>query len=357
MSGWLSGLRVVDSSVNLPGPYTSWLLASLGAEVIKVEPPKGDPARHIPRLYRLLSRGKKRVVLDLQQDSGRRQLHRLVAAADVFIEGSRPGVAERLGCSVDVLQGLNPRLVYCSISAFGQQGPRRDQPAHDLNLQALSGVCFIDRDPSPRASVLPVADLSSSLAAVGGICAALVARERTGRGDVVDVAMLDSVLSWSSIWDQLDPTRGLPRPVQRLAAKLARRKLYMIPHYGLFRTRTGWIALGAIDEPHFWRGLCRVLHLPLGGMPLATRVALGPAVRAAIAAILRPRSTRHWLALFEAEGLPVTAVKSPRDALSDPHMADRFGGVDAPSPLGRAPTLAMHDVEVSEVLTAWAPRA
>ncbi|MCB9684358.1 MAG: CoA transferase [Alphaproteobacteria bacterium] len=222
----LAGIRVLDLTWNLPGPYASFQLASLGAEVTKIEPPRGDPAKHVPGLYEPLNRGKHVIVLDLREEGDRRRLEDLIRETDVVLEGFRPGVAERLGCGPDQVAALNPRAVYCSITAFGRTGERAPLPAHDLNVQALAGACHLARDASgrPHGMPLPIADLSASMAAVSSICAALLARERDGRGRALDVGMLDAILSWTVLWSRgVDfagevRRRAPPRPDVRWSA-------------------------------------------------------------------------------------------------------------------------------------------
>jgi len=201
----LAGLRVLDLTRFLPGPYLSLALADHGAEVIKVEPPgEGDPTRELGLsdgpstvYFRNLNRGKKSVVLDLKQAAGLQALLGLVEAADVFVESFRPGVAERLGVGPAALRARNPRLVYCSISAFGSSGPYRDRPAHDLALEALAGALSINlgQDGKPAIPGVPVADLLVALNGLAGILMALLRRERTGRGDFVEVAMHDAIFA------------------------------------------------------------------------------------------------------------------------------------------------------------------
>jgi crotonobetainyl-CoA:carnitine CoA-transferase CaiB-like acyl-CoA transferase len=139
----LSGIRVLDLTQNLPGPYATLTLASLGAEVVKIEPPKGDPARHIQPLFSMLNQGKKSVVLDLRDDGAKAALRRLVEQSDVLVEGFRPGVMARLGCSPEAALSWNPRLVWCSISAWGRSGPLATAAGHDVNVQAMTGLCWL----------------------------------------------------------------------------------------------------------------------------------------------------------------------------------------------------------------------
>ncbi|HET7671145.1 MAG TPA: CoA transferase [Burkholderiales bacterium] len=210
----LAGIRVVDTTLFLPGPYLTLQLADHGAEVIKVEPPgEGDPTRHLGLsdgdgtvYFRLLNRGKQSVVLDLKSADGKKALLELVDSADVFVESFRPGVMQRLGFGPEELRARNPRLVYCSISAFGSSGPYRDRPAHDMAVEALAGVLSMNvgRDGKPAIPGLPLADLLAALQGLTGILMALLRREKTGRGDYVDIGMHDvTVAALSNI---LGPT-------------------------------------------------------------------------------------------------------------------------------------------------------
>jgi crotonobetainyl-CoA:carnitine CoA-transferase CaiB-like acyl-CoA transferase len=197
----LEGFRVLDLSVFLPGPYLTLAMADHGAEVIKVEAPgDGDPGRHIGLsdgastvFFRNLNRGKKSVVLDLKSAAGRDALLALCETADVFVESFRPGVVDRLGVGYEALRARNPRIVYCSISAFGQQGPYRDRPAHDLALEAESGALgmTLGADGKPAIPGIPIADVAAGLQGLSGVLMALLRRERTGRGDYLDISMHD----------------------------------------------------------------------------------------------------------------------------------------------------------------------
>ena len=197
----LAGIRVVDLTLFLPGPYLTLQMADHGAEVIKVEPPgEGDPTRHLGLsdgdgtvYFRLLNRGKKSISLDLKSPQGKKALLELADSADVFVESFRPGVMQRLGFGPDELRARNPRLVYCSISAFGTSGPYRDRPAHDMAVEALAGVLSMNvgRDGRPAIPGLPLADLLAALQGLNGILMALLRREKTGRGDYIDIGMHD----------------------------------------------------------------------------------------------------------------------------------------------------------------------
>ena len=201
----LAGIRVVDLTQFLPGPMATLMMADHGAEVIKVEPPGGDPARAMAPFdggesvwFRSLNRGKTSVVLDLKSDAGQAALWELVAAADVFVESFRPGVMARLGFDYAAVAARFPRIVYCSISAFGQSGARAHHPAHDLVVEALSGFLAVNdtTDGLPVVPGVPAADLAAGLTALSGVLMALIGRAATGRGDFLDIAMFDSLLPW-----------------------------------------------------------------------------------------------------------------------------------------------------------------
>ncbi|MFZ5778717.1 MAG: CaiB/BaiF CoA transferase family protein [Pseudomonadota bacterium] len=200
----LEGLKVVDLSWFLPGPYLTTALADHGAEVIKVEPADGDPGRHIRPtdartsvFFRNMGRGKKSVVLDLKTEQGRADLFHLAGEADVLVESFRPGVAARFGIGYEAVKAKNPGIVYCSISAFGQDGAYPGRAAHDLALEAMTGVLSLTLGDDGRPAIpgLPVADLVSGLHALSGVLMALLRRTATGKGDYIDVSMHEALMA------------------------------------------------------------------------------------------------------------------------------------------------------------------
>ncbi|HET9068398.1 MAG TPA: CoA transferase, partial [Amaricoccus sp.] len=204
MSAPLAGIRVLDLSRVLAGPYCTALLADLGAEIIKLEPPAGDDYRHIgpfrdgeSALFTLNNRGKRSLVLDLKDAADLALAREIAARVDVVVENFRPGVAARLGLGPETLRALNPRLVYCSISGFGQEGPFRDLPAYDLVVQAMSGLMAAtgEEGGAPLKAGESVADLVAGLFASWSILAALVQRGATGEGATLDIAMYDALFS------------------------------------------------------------------------------------------------------------------------------------------------------------------
>lgn len=201
----LEGIRVVDLSQFLPGPHFTMMMADHGAEVIRIEPPAGEPTRGIGARqanasvwFRNTHRGKKSVVLDLKRPEGVAAFLKLAATADVVVEAFRPGVVDRLGVGYGPVSAVNPRIVYVSIAAFGQTGPLAQRPAHDLSIQAEAGLVSLSRgtDGRPVLPNMPSADMVSSLMAMNGVLMALLRRAATGRGDYIDISMQDSLVSW-----------------------------------------------------------------------------------------------------------------------------------------------------------------
>ncbi len=203
----LQGVKVLDLSQYLPGPYATRLLADLGADVVKVEPPGGDPMRSfifldddgLSPLYKQINAGKTVLQLDLKSDCGRASFTELVKAADVLLESYRPGVMERLGFGPGQLRALNPRLVHCAISGFGQEGPASQRAGHDLTYMALSGMLHhTGTTEIPVIPFPPVSDYASGQHAAGMILAALLRREKGGEGCFIDTSLFETVLSWQS---------------------------------------------------------------------------------------------------------------------------------------------------------------
>jgi len=345
--GPLDGVTVVDLCWNLPGPACTWMLAGLGATVVKVEPVKGEPARNLKPLFSWVNAGKQAIAFDPKDDASRAALEEQIAAADVLVEGFRPGKLAALGFDDETLRRLNPSLVRCSISAYGQEGERAADPGHDLNAAALCGALSLEGRGAPGAWPLPVADLSAAQLAALRIVAALHERERSGAGAVLDVAMVDALGPWVALWregadlaalgEEAVPPAGRKVARQALERWLPRR-LRSLPHYGVFRCRDGrYIAVGIVDENPFWRRLCDALGMKRArDLPLPARALLGPVLRRRVARKLRTRPAAHWLEVLG--DLPVTEVCSgeePYRALGDRLVRHRpfHGSV----PLGPAP--------------------
>jgi crotonobetainyl-CoA:carnitine CoA-transferase CaiB-like acyl-CoA transferase len=309
MQGLLEGMRVVDLSVWRPGPYATQLLAEMGAAVTKVEPPAGDPMLAFPDLYDSLNAHKETLRLDLKDPTGRATLLDMADDADVVVEGFRPGVVDRLGVGYADVRARNVDVIYCSVSGFGQTGPLANAPGHDLTYMAWAAVLSPDGAP-PVAPRIPVADLAAGMAAAMAISAACVRRTRTGEGAYLDVSMADVVATWT----------GAAGPRLEGAAAPTR----AIPGYGTFDTADGRLALGVLDEDHFWSALCHEVGLDEhAGMGFAARAARTDELQAAIAAALVERSTGEMVEVLLAVGVPVAPVNDRTAMLTVEHFRQR----------------------------------
>jgi crotonobetainyl-CoA:carnitine CoA-transferase CaiB-like acyl-CoA transferase len=312
MSALLGGMRVLDLSAYRPMPHATQMLADLGAEVLKVEPPGGDPMRAYPEIFASVARGKRSVVLDLRSDAGRRRALELAASADVVCESWRPGVADRLGVGYEAVLAVNPAVIYCSLSGFGQDGPLRDVPGHDLNFQAIAGAVAPRAGEEPQVPRLPVADLEGGTVCATLICAAWARKQTTGEGERIDVAMADVVAWW------VGPRSGT-------ALEGSETRTAGSPGYGVFHTADDrWLALGVLGEARLWDGICRALGLDdLVGLSFADRRARQIEVDEAIAAAIARLDQNDAVARLEREGAPVTPVLSPEEATAHPQLAGR----------------------------------
>lgn len=341
--GKLSGIRVIDLSQFLPGPMLTVMMADQGAEVIKIEPPAGDPARTMAPFengqsvwFRNLNRGKQSRVLDLKSEAGRAELTALIAGADVFVEGFRPGVMRRLGFDYAAVRAINPAIVYCSVSAFGQSGPMAHHPAHDLAVQALSGFLSVNDGPdgTPVVPGVPSADMAAGLTGLSAVLMALIGRQRTGLGDYVDIAMFDSLLPWCAHIAGSAITGGeAPRSATQ-------RSLGGAGFYQVYATRDGrHVALGG-RELKFVKVLLTALGredlIPLG------EADAGPA-QAPLIAFLREtflqRTRDEWVEWFEDKDVAFSPVLDFAEGLACEHVAYRGLLVEAGSAHHIAPPI------------------
>ncbi|MBI1962480.1 MAG: CoA transferase [Candidatus Rokubacteria bacterium] len=333
----------------LAGPYGSLLLADLGAEVIKIEEPDGgDPMRAMgpPFLaggesayFLAINRNKKSVALDLTKEAGREVFHDLVRRADVVLENFRPGVMERLGCAYAKLFSLNPRIIVCSVSAYGQEGPYRDWPAFDLAIQAMGGAMSVtgEKGGRPVRMGLPMGDLAGGIFGAFAVAGALFRRERTGEGAHVDLSLLDCQVSLLTYIAQYFWTNG------RVPGPLGSAHSSVVP-YGALVTRDGHLIVAVFAEK-FWSGFCRAvehrewehdLRFASNRDRVANRDVLMPLVDAAF----RARPTAEWLARLQAEGVPAAPIQTVDRVLADPQVRRREMVVEMAHPvLGRMPTL------------------
>jgi crotonobetainyl-CoA:carnitine CoA-transferase CaiB-like acyl-CoA transferase len=343
------GVRVLDLSRMLAGPYGSMLLADMGAEVIKVEEPDGgDPMRVMgpPFLaggesayFLSINRNKKSVVLDLTRPAGRDVFLELAGHADVVWENFRPGVMERLGLSHAALSVANPRLVLCSISAYGQDGPYRDWPAFDLALQAMGGGMSITGEEGrrPVRMGLPMGDLAGGMFGAFAVAGALFRRARTGQGAHVDLSLLDCQVSLLTYLAQYFWADG------RVPGPMGSGHASVVPYQAL-ATRDGHLIV-AIFAEKFWAGFCLAVEHPewQADPRFATnrdRVANRSALMALVEAAFTARATDDWLARLHAAGVPAAPILGVDRVLSDPQVNHRRMVVEVEHPrLGRLPTL------------------
>lgn len=324
----LEGLKVLDLSLFLPGPMLTLMMADHGADVIKVEPVgEGEPTRHIGYMkngasvwFRNTHRGKRSIQLDLKSEAGKALFWALAKDADVMIEAFRPGVVDRLGVGYAEVKAVNPAIVYCSISAFGQDGPNRDRPAHDLAVEALAGVIALNegQDGKPASPHMPVADALASLTALSGVLMALLRRQTTGQGDYLDVAMLDSVLAWTpNVTGKIFATGEAHTPKHE-------RSWGGSAMFQLYECADGqWVCLGG-SEVKFARNLLTAwdrldllayAELPpgLGQEPL----------RAFFRDRFREKSRDEWETWFEGRDICFAPVRTLKEGFDDPAVAAR----------------------------------
>ena len=376
----LDGIRVIEVCNVAAGPYCGMLLADMGADVVKVEHPEGgDTLRSWPPIndgysenFASLNRNKRSVTLNLKDANDLALLRELAAGADVLIENNRPGVMERLGVGYAALSALNPKLVYCSISAYGQSGPRSQEGGFDLTVQAMSGIMSItgEADRPPVKCGVPLADFAAGLYASLGIVAALRSAQATGQGAHLDVPMLGATLGIAAL--QTSEYFGSGRDPVRLGSAHPRNAPYRV-----FRSRDGYFGMAAGNNA-LWRGVCDVLARAdlLDDERFAT-----PSTRArhqdALLVILEQEfaqaDTATWLDRFRAAGVPCAPINTYSQVLADPQVEHmqwvqplelpngvqtrtfaspmRFGGEGFPVRL-RPPALGEHNDEILGPLRA-----
>ena len=319
--GPLHGVRVVDFGLYLPGPYATRLLNDLGAEVEKVEPPSGDPiVGFMPGVYEFLNRGKSVTVLNLKQPDDLVSAHELIRGVDVIVEGFRPGVADRLGIGFEQCSDLRPGVIYASLSGYGQTGPDRDRPGHDIGYEASGGgfAAHLIAGEPPAVPHVPVGDLGGSLFAATTICAHLADRSR--RASIhLDVALQEAVTHLSATrWGgALRDDRDVD--VEQLAS--------FAPGMGFFRTRDQrWIALAAVEDS-FWGRMCTALGEPALSEPPyahhAGRMQHRTILRERIAHRVAGRDLEELKALLDAHDVPLDLVRSAEEVMADPHLNER----------------------------------
>ena len=320
----LSGLLVLDFTTLLPGPLATLMLAEAGAEVIKIERPGGETMRDMPpswdgggAAFAMLNRGKTSLVLDLKAQADRARLAPLLARADILVEQFRPGVMSELGLGYQAVRAVNPRIVYCSITGYGQHGPRAQEAGHDVNYIGATGLLAL-QPGAPTHPVVPpalIADIGGgSFPALINILLALRQRELSGEGCHLDIAMTDAMFTFAWYALAIGAATGRhPGPGELPLAGGS-------PRYALYPTKDGQlVACGALEQK-FWDAFCDAIGLDA---PLRNDLADPAATRAAVAAIIAERNAEEWRPVFAQADCCVTIVASLEQALRDPHFVER----------------------------------
>jgi alpha-methylacyl-CoA racemase len=320
----LSGLVVLDFTTLLPGPLATLMLAEAGAEVIKIEKPDGEDARHFPPMvgnesaaFLMLNRGKTSIALDLKNEADRAALIPLIKRADIMVEQFRPGVMGRLGLGYEDTRALNSRLIYCSISGYGQSGPRAHEAGHDLNYIGNTGLLNLQPGTTNDPVVPPMlaADIAGgSFPAVINILLALRVRDQSGQGCHIDIAMTDAMFTFTWAGLALGAATGrFPRPGE----------MWLVggsPRYRIYPTKDGkLVACGAIEQK-FWNAFTKAISLPTQFIddtrdPKATCDA--------VARLIVARTSEEWRPVFATADCCATIVTPLEEAMYDPHFVER----------------------------------
>ncbi|MEX0589999.1 MAG: CaiB/BaiF CoA-transferase family protein [Xanthobacteraceae bacterium] len=320
----LEGVLVADFTTLLPGPLATLMLAEAGAEVVKIERPGGEDVRRFVPIkngysvpFALLNRGKKSLVADLKSDQGKRAAWEIIARADVLVEQFRPGVMQRLGLGYDAVRARNPRIIYCSISGYGQRGPRHEEAGHDINYIGSTGLLALAPGPADRPVVPPalIADIGGgTFPAVTNILLALIARGKTGQGAYIDIAMTDAMFTfaWFAL-ATLHATGRNPEPGEL-------RHNGGSPRYRLYPTSDGkLVACGALEQ-QFWLAFTKAIELPSS---LIDDERDARSTYEAVREIIASKPAAHWKPIFAAADCCATIVATLEQALSDPHFIER----------------------------------
>jgi crotonobetainyl-CoA:carnitine CoA-transferase CaiB-like acyl-CoA transferase len=345
----LKGIKVLDLSRIGPGPYCSMLLADFGADVTLIEPVPGSGKPQRPgrdgvginadraRAFNAMGRGKRSVAINLKDPTGVQLFQKLARTADVVIEGFRPGVVQRLGVDYATLSRLNQRIICCSISGYGQTGPYRDLVGHDINYIAVGAALGLvgPRDGAPAIPLNILADYAGGgLMAAFAICVAVIARERTGRGQEIDLAMSDGVLSLL--------TSAFAK-VMREGKPIRRGEMLLnggAPFYNVYRTRDGrWLSVGCL-EPYFYDALCDVLGIDeMRGQQM--NEAQWPELKAKVAAVIASRTADEWMALMSGRDIAAASIVDLEDVAVHPHHQARQMVIQTEGPLGPVPQIGV----------------
>lgn len=352
----LEGIKIIDFSRALAGPYGTMLLGDLGADVIRVEMPGigdetrgwGPPFIEGESAYFLsINRNKKSITLNLKNEKARAVAARLMATADVVIEANRPGTMEGFGLGYEDVKKFNPKIIYCSVSGFGQTGPYRAKPGFDQVLQGYGGIMGLtgEADGLPLKVGIAVTDISAGMFAVIGILAALYHRERTGQGQYIDCSMLDAQVSW------LTYQAGRYLVSGKVPERFGSAHPLIVP-YQVFKTSDGYINI-AVGNDNQWKKFCGIagLHQYADDPKFATnprRVENRKDVVAIITPVIAGKTMQEWISIFDAAGIPCGPIYTVDQVLSDPQVRARDMLVDIDHPKCGTIQVLGHPIKYSE---------
>jgi crotonobetainyl-CoA:carnitine CoA-transferase CaiB-like acyl-CoA transferase len=316
----LEGITVLDLTRIIPGPYCSLLLADLGCDVIKIEDPaKGDYTRDMePPVFCALNRNKRSLTLNLKEAQGRKIFYSLAKKADVILESFRPGVVKKLGIDYGSIRKIKKGIIYCSISGFGQDGPYKNRPGHDLDYMAMAGVFSISK-VTPHVLPIHIADFSSGMFAAISILAALIGREKLGEGQYIDISLMDSIISLASTKLSVS---------FKDKDKSGRGTETQYAGFGIFKTEDNrFLSLSALED-NFWRKLCDTLsHSGYGfdykEMDLEERFERLLELNQVLCEIIETKSLRTWLEIFQESDIPCAPVNLLEEVPLDPQVLHR----------------------------------
>jgi formyl-CoA transferase len=374
----LQGLRVLDLTQHLSGPYCTMLLGDLGADVVKVEKPSGDDQRRLPPLtngesapFMAINRNKKSLTLNLKTQRGRGLLLRLAAQSDILVENFRPGIVNSLGIDYETIHKLKPELVYCSISGYGQTGPYSRKGGFDLMAQGMTGLMDLNSEPGKRPSKIPVYlhDVGAGMTAAYSILAAYIHRLKTGKGQYIDISLVESGLA-------MTPAEASAFFVNGVVPRVAGTRNLLSTPYQAYRARDAYVIVGASNQK-LWETFCEtVVERPdwIADPRFATvpdRVNHAQELETLMEEVLQAQDADHWVDKMEAAGVPGGPINSYDQALSDPHFlargmiqeidhpkAGRLRTLGIPAKMSEtpgeirlpAPTLGQHTAEILKAL-------
>ncbi len=310
----LDGVRVVDFSMFVPGPFCTAILADLGAEVVKVESMNGDPGRgYVPVQFRTENRNKRSISINLKDEKAKVVVARLAKHSDIAIEGFRPGVAKRLGIDFESLQKSNPNLIHCAISGYGQTGPWRERPGHDVNYVAAAGALAFPGQwlKAPSRSSLAIADMAGGSFAAIAVLSALHERNKTGRGARLDLSLFEAAFFWAAMRHSLDPKVDP--------------KAHIFPVNDIFETKDGKRLTLGILEDHFWENFVRFVP-ELGDADFnsdSKRRANGDRLSLLIEKAIKGKTAEEWMRLCDEHDVPVDLCITPGEAADLPQIRER----------------------------------